>query len=346
MRALLALLAAVLLMIGAPAVVFAAPGDGGDEPSGSVTIALLDVANSLKDDPRANVYITDNVPPGQTMTHQVRVTNNTGAPAILDVYAGPAKIVDGAFTPENRGEETVLTSWISIEKPVLSLDDGQSEDVTVTIAVPADAPEVEQYGVIWASTQPASEGDEQIQVVSRVGVRVYLSVGEGNGPPSDFAITDLTPQRDADGNAALVANVNNTGGRAIDVSGSLDLTGGPGGLTANTVSAQTTTIAPGEGGEVVFALPDSASLPAGPWQAAVNLESGFNKHDSSAEITFPDEGVGEAVGESGSLSGGAIAGIVVAVIVVLGGLAYLLIRRRSAAGAHEARSNDSQGADL
>ncbi|NMM87215.1 hypothetical protein B2J88_23125 [Rhodococcus sp. SRB_17] len=346
MRALLALIAAAVLIVGAPAVALADPGqgDGSGTSSGSVTISLLDVATSLKDDPRANIYITDNVPPGKTITHQVRVTNNTGAPATLDVYAGSAKIVDSAFTPENRGVDTALTSWIALDKSELQLDDGQSEDVTVTIAVPADAPEVEQFGVIWASTQPASATGDQVQVVSRVGVRVYLSVGEGNGPPSDFAIASLTPQRDADGNATVVANVENTGGRAIDVSGTLDLTDGPGGLTANTVSAKTTTIVPGDGGEVVFALPNSASLPAGPWQGVVKLESGFNKHDSSVKITFPDKGIGDSVSESSSMSWGAILGVIAALALVIAAGFFVISRRRAAA--HAGHSDSSPGAEL
>ncbi|MCJ0906109.1 DUF916 domain-containing protein [Rhodococcus sp. ARC_M6] len=346
MRALLALMAAAVLIVGAPAVALADPGqgDGSGASSGSVTISLLDVASSLKDDPRANIYITDNVPPGKTITHQVRVTNNTGAPASLDVYAGSAKIVDSAFTPENRGVDTALTSWIALDKSELQLDDGQSEDVTVAIAVPADAPEVEQFGVIWASTQPASAPGDQVQVVSRVGVRVYLSVGEGNGPPSDFTIASLTPQRDADGNATVVANVENTGGRAIDVSGTLDLTDGPGGLTANTVSAKTTTIVPGDGGEVVFALPNSASLPAGPWQGVVKLESGFNKHDSSVEITFPDKGIGDSVSESSSMPWGAILGVIAALVLVVAAAFFVIRRRRTAA--HAAHSDSSQGAEL
>lgn len=346
MRSLFAVIVACIIALLFPVMGAAEPGAPGENSAGAVGIRLGNVSKDLADDPRAKTYIIDNVAPGNEIVRQIVVSNGTQEPLDLDLYAGPANIQDGAFDVEDRGATSVLTSWIALGQDTVNLAPGQEEVVEVSIKVPANAPETEQYAVIWASTQQPDNAGGTVSLVSRVGVRVYLSVGEGNGPPSDFTITDLTPQRDADGNAALVANINNSGGRAVDLSGTLDLTNGPGGLTANTVSAQTTTIAPGEGGKVLFALPDSASLPAGPWQAAVNLESGFNKHDSSAEITFPDEGVGEAVGESGSLSGGAIAGIVVAVIVVLGGLAHLLIRRRSAAGAHEARSNDSQGADL
>lgn len=333
MRSLFALSMASLLMLafGMNTTAHAAPAGSDDTSSGSVTIALLDVATELKDDPRANVYITDNVAPGRTIAHHVRVTNHTGADATLDVYTGPAKIVDGTFTPEERGETSPLTSWIAVDKSELTLADGQSDDVTVTIAVPKDAPETEQYGVIWASTQPAP-GTDGVQVVSRVGIRTYLSVGEGNGPPSDFTITEVTPQRDADGNATVVATVHNTGGRAVDLTGTLDLTNGPGGLTAQTVQAQTVTVAPGGDGNVTFTVPNSATLPAGPWQTEVKLASGFNKHDMATSITFPDKGVGEAVGASDGRSIGVWIGIAVGVLVVLAIAVYFVHNRRGSDG--------------
>ena len=334
MRSLFALSIASLLLLvfGVNTTANAAPDGSDDASSGSITIALLDVATDLRDDPRANVYITDNVPPGNTITHHVRVTNHTGADAALDVYAGPAKIADGTFTPEERGETSALTSWITLDKAGLTLADGESDDVTVTIAVPKDAPETEQYGVIWASTQP-NPGTDGVQVVSRVGIRTYLSVGAGNGPPSDFTISEVTPKRDADGNATVVAAVHNTGGRAVDLTGSLDLTNGPGGLTAQTVSAQTVTVGPGGDGKVSFTVPNSATLPAGPWQAAVKLASGFDKHDIATSITFPDKGIGETVGASDGRSIGAWVGVALAVLVVaLAVAAYVMRNRRGNAG--------------
>lgn len=334
MRSLPALaIASLLLVLGAVPAAVAAPGETDEAPSGSVTIALLDVATDLKHDPRANVYITDNVPPGKTITHHVRVTNDTGAEASLDVYAGPATIVDGAFTPQSRGDTSALTSWITVDKPEVRLADGQSDDVTVTIAVPNDAPEIEQYGVIWASTQPRAAAVGEVDLVSRVGVRVYLSVGEGNGPPSDFTITSVTPQRDADGSATVVAAVDNTGGRAVDLNGTVDLSDGPGGLTVNTIAAQTVTVSPGDGNKVTFTIPNSSALPAGPWEAKVKLESGFNKHDVSASVTFPDKGVG-ATADTTSSGWPVVAwiGIAIGILAAALALAWYVLRNRRGTG--------------
>ncbi|WFR72844.1 hypothetical protein P9209_02770 [Prescottella defluvii] len=336
LRSLLALLAATLLAVGIPASAIAEP----DQPAGavldgSIGIRLVDAPVELKDDPRALRYIVDNLPPGTTITRHVMVSDNTGAPAKIDVYAGPARIADGAFVLQEPGEKNALTSWTTVDQPTLELDNGQQAEVAVTIAVPKDAPEVEQYAVIWASHKtPATDGSG-ITNESRVGVRVYLSVGPGNGPPADFTISSLTPRRGPDGTASVVASVTNTGGRAVDLAGTLNLSGGPGGLSAGPIDGQVATIAPGENGEVAIAVPDSAALPAGPWKADVKLESGIVKHDMSATVTFPDKGDGESVGASDSTSWPLILGIVVAVLVVAGLGAYLVIRRRRPSGTEQ-----------
>lgn len=331
LRSLLTFLAAALVAVGVPTSALAAPDQAA--PDGSIGVRLLDAPVALKDDPRALRYIVDNLPPGTTITRHVMVSNDTGAPAQIDVYAGAARIADSAFTLGEPGETNALSSWISVDRPTVDLADGEQAEVAVTIAVPQDAPEVEQYAVIWASHKaPASNG---VTNESRVGVRVYLSVGPGNGPPADFTISSLTPRRGADGLASVVASVTNTGGRAVDLAGRLNLSGGPGGLSAGPIDSAVATIAPGEAGEVVIAVPDSAALPAGPWKADVTLESGIIKHDTSATLTFPDKGDGESVGASDSTSWPLIGGIVVAVLAVAGVGGYLVVRKRRPSGSEQ-----------
>jgi hypothetical protein len=84
----------------------------------------------------------------------------------------------------------------------------------------------------------------------------------------------------------VLAQVHNVGGRAIDLSGSLKLLGGPGGLTAGPFPAKLgTTLAPGQSEPVTVIL--DKSLPSGPWTARIVLQSDLVKRAAKAMITFP-----------------------------------------------------------
>ena len=63
--------------------------------------------------------------------------------------------------------------------------------------------------------------------MARVGIRVYLAVGHG-APPTSFDITSITGYLTASGQPVIVAHVNNTGERAIDLGGTVRLADGPG----------------------------------------------------------------------------------------------------------------------
>lgn len=310
----------------------AAPGDSVDgTPEGSIGIRLVDAPAKLKDDPRAKLYIIDNLPPGSTTTRHLMVTNNTGERATIKVYPGPAKITDGSFTPDGPGTENLLTSWTTVDKPEVTLASGKQAKVKVTITVPKDAPEVEQYGVIWAShlaapTGAAEEKGANVGVESRVGVRMYVSAGEGNGPPADFTIDELTAHREDDGSATVLAKVTNTGGRAVDLSGTLNLSEGPAGTTAGPIDAQGLTVAPGDTGEVRFPVPNSTGLPNGPWKADAELTSGVHKHDISSTIDFS---TAVSTGSSSSIVWPIVIGLVVlAALIAIG---VFLARRKRAA---------------
>ena len=129
--------------------------------------------------------------------------------------------------------------------------------------------------------------------MNRVGVRIYLSVGGGNEPASDFGITTFEARRDADGNPLIAAAVHNTGGRALDLSGELRLTNGPGGLSAGPFEAKLgTTLGVGQTEPVLVTL--DRAIPAGPWDARIVLRSGLTEREATARVTFPAEGASSA----------------------------------------------------
>jgi hypothetical protein len=297
------------------------------ETSG-IGIRLVDIPAASQDDPRARSYIVDNVPPGTTIQRRIEVQNNTASAQAVSVYAGGATIQDGSFVGSDGDSPNELTTWTSIGSPTVDLAAGTSTKVLVTIAVPADAPEGEQYGAIWAEVGSAPTPHTNVVTASRAGIRMYLSVGPGNGPPSDFTIDELRASRTKAGEPAVTATVTNTGGRALDVSGTLSLTDGPSGLSAGPFTNGTaTTIAPGKSSHLVVTL--GAELPPGPWQAKLELKSGLVVHDVSAEITFPDAGsIDVAISDSPNAM--IVALVIVAGIAVLAAAvsATILLRRR------------------
>jgi hypothetical protein len=180
-----------------------------------------------------------------------------------------------------------LSSWTSVSPGVSVLPAGRRLVAGVTIAVPRDASPGEQYGVIWAETRSTPPAGGGVTEVSRVGIRAYLSVGPGGPPPSNFTIESLSAARTRDGRPMVVASVRNTGGRALDMYGTLRLTRGPGGLRAGPFPASLgVTLAVGDTEPIHIVL--DKRLPQGPWVARVTLHSGLITNSAQATLTFHD----------------------------------------------------------
>jgi len=200
------------------------------------------------------------------------------------LYGGNASISGGDFRPLAPGVTGDISDWTSVAPPSLVLPPGGHAFPVVTLHVPRNALDGERYGVIWAEVPaPAGQG---VRLAERVGVRVYLSVGSGVEPVTNFSITSLTATRDASGRPVVRAEVHNIGERALDMSGKLVLKNGPGGLHAGPFAAELgTTLGIGQTEPVTVLL--DKSLPDGPWDARITLQSGRIKHTAQATIRFP-----------------------------------------------------------
>jgi hypothetical protein len=288
----LLLSAALVVGVVAPAISAAPAVAAGD---GSVGIRLVDAPSDRADDPRAKVYVVDHVPTGTTIRRRVEVSNTTAAPVHFSMYAAGAAIDGGTFSFASGRESNDLSGWTSIEPAELDVAPGAAKLATVTIAVPHAAPAGERYGVVWAEAAPLpsqngiAEGRPNgIAEVSRVGVRMYLSVGGAVEPGSDFVVSSLTARRDKAGRPVVDASVRNTGARALDLSGELHLSEGPGGTSAGPFDVTLgTTLAPGDTAPVT--IPLDPELPAGPWAAKLVLRSGTLERAATARISFPLE---------------------------------------------------------
>jgi hypothetical protein len=225
----------------------ATPASASTAAPGGIGLRLLEVPVNAHDDPRARIYMVDHLAPGTTIRRRVEVSNTTAATTQVAMYAAAATIDKGSFLGADGHTPNDLSTWTSVSPEASDVPTNGLVTATVTITVPTDAAPGEQYGVVWAEARAAPAAPGGITQVSRVGIRVYISVGPGGPPAADFAIDSLTAKRGSDGRPIILASVRNTGGRALDMNGTLDLLDGPGGLSAGPFPAALgTTLAIGD----------------------------------------------------------------------------------------------------
>jgi hypothetical protein len=252
-------------------------------------VRLVDVPVSEANNPRALRYIIDYLPPGTVIHRRILILNEESHTAHFTVYPDAAQIARGFFVGDNGATPSELTTWITVQHPSVTLGPGSSATDVVTISEPRTATRGEHYGVIWVQQVAQVHPSRAVTIneVSRVGVRIYLAVGQGGMPPTKFAITSISGRRTTKGQPLIVAYVRDTGGRAVDLSGVARLAAGPGGIAAGPYGErQVVTLAPGQAGGVTFV--PASRIPNGPWTAKVNLVSGLTSRTSSATIQFSD----------------------------------------------------------
>lgn len=253
--------------------------------SGSIGIRIVDVPpDSARKDPLALSYIVNRLAPGKTVQRRVEVSNSTPSTVSVAVYSAAASLRQGEFVFGARQSKNELASWTSVSRDVVRLQSGTKAFETVTIRVPKDASAGERYAVIWAEVSTSGSGG--VKLANRVGIRMYLSVGAGGAPPSNFVISSLTARRSASGQPLVVARVHNSGQRTIAISGSLTLTNGPGGVRTGSFPVKLVVpLAPGSSRPMTVQL--DKQLPRGPWRAELRLRGRSIQRVAVATITFP-----------------------------------------------------------
>jgi hypothetical protein len=281
-------------------------------------VQLLDVPLSAYSDPRARLYIVDHLHPGTTIHRRIEISNTTASTLRIVTYPAAATISQGEFVGAAAHTPNELSTWTSVLPGSRDVPPGGHAIATVTVAVPREAPPGEQYGVVWAETRSPAPAGGGITQLSRVGIRLYLSIGPGGAPASKFTIESLTGKRSSDGQPEVLASVHNTGGRALDMSGTLQLLAGPGGLSAGPFPANLgTTLAIDATEPITIML--NRQIPDGPWHALLTLRSGLLERRVRATINFPATATPHR-------SHHLIAGLAILLLLV-GMVAALVIRR-------------------
>jgi hypothetical protein len=298
--------------------------------AGSLGLRLLDAPASAVDDPRAQIYIVDHLAPGTVIHRRLELSNTTDSTADVALYPAAATITKGSFLGAAGHTANDLSTWTSVTPDASDVPAAGLATATVTVAVPDDASPGEQYGVVWAEVRAAPPAGGGVTQVNRVGIRLYISVGPGGPPPSDFTIASLDAKRSSDGRPTIVATVHNTGGRALDMNGTLRLLSGPSGLSAGPFPASLgTTLAIDDTEPVTIAL--DKDLPAGPWDARITLRSGLLERSARSTVTFPGAGTSPPVDTTSNRPGWlypTIVGIAALLVLGLGIAGARLLRRR------------------
>jgi hypothetical protein len=282
----------LIVMVAAPSGAATAAPRGAT--NGGIGLRLLDAPANAGNDPRARLYIVDHLAPGTVIHRRVEVSNTTDSTMHVALYSSAATIEKGSFLGAAGHTPNDVSLWTSVDPAASDIPAGGHVAPIITISVPDDAPPGEQYGVVWAEVRSEPVADGGVLQVSRVGIRIYLSVGPGGAPAADFTIESLTAERSSDGQPIVLATVHNIGGRALDMSGTLKLLAGPGGLSAGPFPARLgTTLRVGGTEAVTIALDDA--VPAGPWDARITLRSGLLARSARATITFPASGASPSV---------------------------------------------------
>jgi hypothetical protein len=309
----------------------------------SIGIRLIALPGTSPD-ALASSYVVDQLAPGASVTRTVEIDNTTSATADISVYSAGASIVRGNFSFAPGTSQDALSSWTSLGNHVVRLAPGTEATDTLTIKVPVNASSGQRYAVLWAQLSSRPTVTREVEEVNRVGVRMYVSIGPGGAPPSNFAIGALTAERSTTGARLVAATVDNTGQSTLDISGSVALSQGPGGLRAGPFAATLGAVLAPHTSELVTARIGSA-LPRGPWRADLSLASGRTRRSDVATITFPLN----ALAKSGFQLRTLLEIALMALLVIAGlVLFFILLGRRSRRrGVHAAargqRSPSSSG---
>jgi hypothetical protein len=278
----------MLMLVGAVLCVLGTPAHSANEPPPppGLGIRLLEAPTNRANDPRARVYVIDRVAPGAVFTRKFEISNGDRDAMSVRLYPAAAEVREGSFAVKDFGVPGEITQWASITPATAQLPSGGRAQATVTFRVDPKATEGEYYGAVVAE-RPAPKTGSGVGVNLRIALRVYLSVGPGGEPASDFAVDSLRGARDATGAPMVVAEVKNTGGRALDLTGVLRLSDGPGGVSAGPFPVRLgTTLGIGQTSPVTSVL--SKELAAGPWLAKIELKSGILTRSAQATISFPE----------------------------------------------------------
>ncbi len=297
------------------------PASGHGPAAGPIGITLRPepAGSPPSTDARERGSVIAFVAPGSSLTRTVTVVNSGPDRERIDLYPAGASIRTDTFTPSATRSGNDLSSWTNVYPSTVDVPAHGSRAVKVTVSPPGGTRSGERFAMVWA--QPR-DGD----VADRVGLRMYVAIGRGTAPASDFSIETVAVGTDDAGRPVISANVTNTGGRAVDITGVTTLTTGPDGQSRAPIAiARTITLARGGRGQVTAVL--DPPPPSGRWLVNVTLSSGTVNRQRAATVTVPSASPDD---RSPAMFGWVALGLLI--MAVAGSVAWTSRRRAAVAG--------------
>ncbi|MEP6710583.1 MAG: DUF916 domain-containing protein [Candidatus Saccharibacteria bacterium] len=163
-----AIMSALLLVSGA----FAQDGGVGGRP-----------ANPIPDNVRSKSIFVYTLDKGATKSDEVFVSNNSNDTKTISLYTTDAILTNtGALTCKQQVEtNTVVGSWVTLEKQQITLAPGESQKVPFTVKVPATADVGEHNGCVVIQPQ-----EDEAQIEGGVRIRTRSAVRAAVTIPGDL----------------------------------------------------------------------------------------------------------------------------------------------------------------
>lgn len=132
-------------------------------------------------DPRTRSWFMYTYSAGETRKDSVTLENNGTEPVTVKVYpADSTTTSDGAFALESETDKRdTIGAWVKTDQDMVTLSPKEKKEIPFTISVPKNAQRGEYSGgIIFENTTPQNYQSKNmnLEVVSRLGVRVYLTV--------------------------------------------------------------------------------------------------------------------------------------------------------------------------
>jgi hypothetical protein len=182
-----------VMLVFASTLIFFIPLESQAQEVNSATIGI----SPLKFDPKqpeTKAWFVENMEAGQEISREFQVYNYMDKEQDIKININDVTTTsDGGFTyKQNIEVSDQIGKWVSLSEKEIKVAAKSQKTLKFNLKVPAGTKEGEYAGVISVELPP-SQDSGAVNVVSRIGARIYLTVGKPSSistEPSDLTIFD------------------------------------------------------------------------------------------------------------------------------------------------------------